>query len=64
MIHKEEITNWFKKLQDDICFHLEQLDGGSTFKEDKWVRPEEEVADLERSKMALSSKKGRKLFGR
>ena len=35
-----ETCEYLKKLQDDICFHLEQLDGGSTFKEDKWVRPE------------------------
>ncbi len=40
MIHKVEITNWFKKLQDDICHQLEVLDGESTFIEDKWLRPE------------------------
>ncbi len=37
---KEEITEWFKGLQDSICSGLEKLDGKSTFQEDPWVRNE------------------------
>ncbi|MEQ8906111.1 oxygen-dependent coproporphyrinogen oxidase [Ekhidna sp.] len=39
-ISKTEIANWFKNLQDNICYSLEKLDGQSSFKEDKWDRPE------------------------
>lgn len=35
---KELITNYFKKLQDDICRALEEADGQGIFKEDKWQR--------------------------
>jgi coproporphyrinogen III oxidase len=35
---KEEIAEWFKKLQDDICMGLESTDGSGVFKEDKWER--------------------------
>ena len=37
---KEEIADWFKKLQDNICLSLEKMDGDSTFKEDNWERKE------------------------
>jgi len=36
---KEQITEWFKGLQDDICQGLEALDGRGTFVEDHWNRP-------------------------
>ena len=36
---KEEITNWFKGLQDNICLSLEAADGTGTFEEDAWDRP-------------------------
>jgi coproporphyrinogen III oxidase len=35
---KNEISEWFKKLQDQICHSLEELDGKSSFREDQWVR--------------------------
>lgn len=35
---KEEITEYFKKLQDDICQSLEMADGRGKFKEDQWQR--------------------------
>ncbi len=38
MPQKEAIATWFKSLQDDICHQLEAADGTS-FKEDRWVRP-------------------------
>jgi coproporphyrinogen III oxidase len=37
---KEEITDWFKSLQDDICMELEAADGKSKFIEDNWIREE------------------------
>ncbi|MEO9873056.1 oxygen-dependent coproporphyrinogen oxidase [Ekhidna sp.] len=37
---KESIAEWFKKLQNDICFSLEKLDGKSKFVEDEWERSE------------------------
>jgi len=37
---KEEIQEWFKGLQDDICSALEQTDGKGEFHEDLWERPE------------------------
>lgn len=40
MITKEEITSWFKELQDAICSSLEEADGTGKFIEDNWVRPE------------------------
>lgn len=39
-ITKEEITTWFKGLQDAICSSLEKLDGTASFIEDLWVRPD------------------------
>ncbi|CAD5279671.1 MULTISPECIES: oxygen-dependent coproporphyrinogen oxidase [unclassified Imperialibacter] len=36
---KEEITNWFKGLQDNICLSLEAADGTGSFEEDAWDRP-------------------------
>ncbi|MEQ9102432.1 MAG: oxygen-dependent coproporphyrinogen oxidase [Imperialibacter sp.] len=36
---KEEITNWFKGLQDNICVSLEAADGIGSFEEDAWDRP-------------------------
>lgn len=40
MSRKEEISNWFKQLQDHICTQLEHLDGLEKFREDIWERPE------------------------
>lgn len=37
-VTKEEITEWFKSLQNNICKALEGTDGKATFHEDKWVR--------------------------
>ncbi|MEO9965019.1 MAG: oxygen-dependent coproporphyrinogen oxidase [Reichenbachiella sp.] len=39
-MNKEEIQEWFKGLQDDICSKLEQTDRKGKFKEDLWDRPE------------------------
>lgn len=39
MIHKEEITEWYKGLQDRICASLEAADGEGSFVEDAWERP-------------------------
>lgn len=39
MVSKEEITTWFKGLQDRICSSLESADGGGSFQEDAWDRP-------------------------
>lgn len=36
---KEEITEWFKSLQDDICQQLEGVEEKAKFEEDKWERP-------------------------
>ncbi|ELR70907.1 Coproporphyrinogen III oxidase, aerobic [Fulvivirga imtechensis AK7] len=35
---KEEIVDWFKKLQDSICRQLEEADGEGRFREDLWER--------------------------
>lgn len=35
---KEEISSWFRELQQDICHELEAEDGSAKFVEDKWVR--------------------------
>jgi coproporphyrinogen III oxidase len=40
MPSKEEITNWFKSLQDSICASLEKEDGKGQFTEDNWTREE------------------------
>lgn len=40
MLTKEEITEWFKSLQDNICSALEAEDGKGKFLEDNWVREE------------------------
>ncbi|MBD2185000.1 oxygen-dependent coproporphyrinogen oxidase [Planktothrix sp. FACHB-1355] len=37
---KARVSQFMKKLQDDICQALEQLDGSATFREDSWERPE------------------------
>jgi coproporphyrinogen III oxidase len=37
---KEQITEWFKSLQDNICSALEKEDGKSKFAEDNWEREE------------------------
>lgn len=37
---KEEIQDWFKGLQDDICSALENTDGNGKFHQDLWKRPE------------------------
>ena len=39
MPDKQSIQEWFKDLQDQICFALEQADGKVMFREDKWERP-------------------------
>lgn len=39
MIDKEEITEWYKGLQDRICSSLEVADGKGSFQEDAWERP-------------------------
>ena len=36
---KEEISNWFKALQDGICAGLEDSDGKGIFRQDHWDRP-------------------------
>lgn len=38
MPNRQEITTYFKSLQDSICSALSQADGG-TFREDEWDRP-------------------------
>lgn len=38
MILKEQIAEWFRSLQDEICSGLEELDGIGTFQEDIWYR--------------------------
>lgn len=37
---KVAITEWFKKLQDQICQSLEELDGDIKYQQDQWDRPE------------------------
>ena len=32
-------STYIHSLQDEICSHLEQIDGEATFREDKWERP-------------------------
>lgn len=39
MINKEQISEWLRSLQDDICTSLEVLDGKGKFREDSWKRP-------------------------
>lgn len=39
MVNRDEITNWFKSLQDNICKALETTDGKGSFEEDNWERP-------------------------
>lgn len=39
-ISKENIAEWLKTLQDEICSALENADGSSTFKEENWTREE------------------------
>ena len=36
----EEVLNYLRKLQDNICEQVETLDAVSKFQEDKWDRPE------------------------
>jgi coproporphyrinogen III oxidase len=40
MRNKEEISEWFKSLQDSICHELEKADGLGRFEEDLWNRTE------------------------
>jgi coproporphyrinogen III oxidase len=40
MLSKEQITDWFKSLQDSICSSLETADGKGKFLEDNWIREE------------------------
>lgn len=37
---KEQITDWFKSLQDGICISLEKADGKAKFEENNWIREE------------------------
>lgn len=37
---KEQITEFFKSLQDSICQSIENTDGNAKFQEDLWQRPE------------------------
>jgi coproporphyrinogen III oxidase len=37
-MHKEEISEWFKQLQERICRAVEQADGKAMFAEDIWQR--------------------------
>lgn len=37
---KEEIAEEFKKIQDEICLTISELDGKSVFESDKWTRKE------------------------
>ena len=39
-INKENITEWLKSLQDNICKSLESEDGFAKFKEENWTREE------------------------
>ena len=39
-ITKENISEWLKSLQNEICQSLEQADGSATFKEENWTREE------------------------
>jgi coproporphyrinogen III oxidase len=39
-VEKLSISNWLKKLQDEICNSLEVSDGKGKFQEDIWTRPE------------------------
>ncbi len=39
-MRKEEISEWLKSLQDNICVALENADGKGKFKEDNWIREE------------------------
>lgn len=39
-VTKEEITTWFKSLQDSICVGLETCDGKEIFKEEIWQHTE------------------------
>lgn len=40
MLTKEQITDWFLSLQNNICSALEQEDGKGKFTEDNWIREE------------------------
>jgi coproporphyrinogen III oxidase len=40
MLTKEQITEWLKSLQDNICRSLEEEDGKGKFTEDNWIREE------------------------
>jgi coproporphyrinogen III oxidase len=40
MLNKEQITEWFKLLQGNICTALENEDGKGKFMEDVWIREE------------------------
>ena len=40
MVNKENIAEYFRSLQLDICQQLEALDGQAAFREDSWARAE------------------------
>jgi coproporphyrinogen III oxidase len=37
---KERVVHFLRSLQDSICQKLTEVDGGGTFKQDEWERPE------------------------
>lgn len=37
---RQRVSEFLRSLQDEICQGLEVLDGGGTFQEDSWDRPE------------------------
>lgn len=37
---RERAVRFVHRLQDEICAALEKIDGGATFREDRWERPE------------------------
>ena len=40
MVESNDIIDYFKRLQDEICTELEELDGVGVFQEDNWDREE------------------------
>lgn len=40
MSYQEQVIEWYKSLQDNICAGLEKADGLAKFQEDNWSRPE------------------------
>jgi len=40
MTYQEQVIEWYKSLQDNICEGIEKADGFAKFREDNWSRPE------------------------